>query len=105
MKPVTITESQFEKEVINSKTPVLVDFYAEWCQPCKALDKVLNTIGERKNGSLKIVKLDVMSAQTVAGSYMVQTLPTTILFKGGQIISALEGLQKTATYEDLLDPL
>jgi thioredoxin 1 len=105
MKPVTISESQFEKEVINSKTPVLVDFYAEWCQPCKVLDKVLNSIGERKNGSLKIVKLDVMSAQTVAGNYMVQTLPTTILFRDGQIVSALEGLQKTATYEDLLDPL
>jgi len=105
MKPVTISESEFEKEVINSKIPVLVDFYADWCVPCKNLDKILNAIGAKKNGSLKIVKLDVMSAQTVAGSYMVQTLPTTILFQGGQIVSALEGLQKPKTYEDLLDPL
>lgn len=105
MKPVTITESQFDTEVINSKIPVLVDFYADWCVPCKSLDKLLNSIGEKKNGSLKIVKLDVMSAQTVAGSYMVQTLPTTILFQGGQIVSALEGLQKAKVYEDLLEPL
>lgn len=105
MKPVTINESQFEKEVINSKVPVLVDFYAEWCQPCKTLDKMLTTIGEKKNGSLKIVKLDVMNAQALAGSYSVMTLPTTILFQGGQIVSALEGLQNARVYNDLLDTL
>ena len=105
MKPINITESQFETEVINSKTPVLVDFFAEWCQPCKMLDTMLNKIGEKKNGSLKIVRLDVMAAQSTANAYMVQSLPTTILFKGGQIISALTGLQKESVYNELLEPL
>lgn len=60
MKPYSISESQFQDEVINSKQAVLVDFYAEWCQPCKTLSTILTKIGESKNGSLKIVKLDVM---------------------------------------------
>ena len=103
MKPTTITESQFQSEVINSKIPVLVDFYADYCQPCKTLNNILNKIGERKNGSLKIIKLDVMQAQVTANTFMVETLPTTILFKGGRVMSALTGLQKESTYEELLE--
>lgn len=103
MTPIKISESQFEKEVVQSKIPVLVDFYAEWCQPCKTLSSILNRIGEHKNGSLKIVKLDVMEAQTTAGTYVVQTLPTTLLFREGSVIGALEGLHPPKAYEELLE--
>ena len=103
MKPYSISESQFQKEVIDSKTAVLVDFYAEWCQPCKTLSAILTKIGESKNGSLKIVKLDVMAAQVLASTYMVNSLPTVVLFKNGNVVSALEGLHSVRTYDDMLE--
>lgn len=103
MTPIKISESQFQKEVMQSKIPVLVDFYSETCRPCKTLAGILNEIGARKNGSLKIVKLDVMEAQSTAGTYMIQTLPTTLLFKDGSIIGALEGLRPHKAYEELLE--
>jgi thioredoxin 1 len=92
-----MTEDEFQK-IIKSTKPVLVDFYAEWCQPCKQLDKILAMIK-----TIKIVKVDVMSSQAVAGAYMVQTLPTTILFKNGEVVRALEGLQKPKTYDEMIE--
>jgi thioredoxin 1 len=95
---IKISESQFQKEVLESKVPVLVDFYTETCQPCKALDKILSKIK-----TIKIVKVDVMESQTVAGNFMVQMLPTTIIFSNGQVIRALEGLHKPKKYEEMVE--
>ncbi len=105
MTPYTISESQFQKEVIDSKIPVLVDFYAEWCQPCKTLGTMLSKIGESRNGSLKIVKLDVMQAQALASTYMVNSLPTVVVFKNGNVVNALQGLHPRKTYDEIIEEL
>jgi thioredoxin 1 len=90
--------ADFESQVLNSAEPVLVDFYAEWCAPCKSLDSVLGTI---KN--VRIVKVNVHKADAVAGAYMVNMLPTTLMFNGGRVTGALKGLHKRERYLELIN--
>ena len=102
MVPKQITDAEFTDEVLNSDGSVLVDFYADWCQPCKALSLILDELGNRHNGSLKIVKMDVMKAQSTASSYMISTLPTTMLFKNGTPVDQKIGLRRISEYEDMI---
>ena len=103
MKPQVISGDNFQSEVLQSDQDVLVDFFADWCQPCRTLSVILEKIGERKNGTLKIVKLDVMKASKVAEIYMVSTLPTVLLFKKGEIAGGLVGLHNPRLYEELIE--
>lgn len=72
-------------EIINSEQPVLVDFYAEWCGPCKMMASILQTVAGKLNGKAKILKVDIDKNRTAATKYNVQSVPTLILFKNGQI--------------------
>jgi thioredoxin 1 len=90
-KPVAIQDSTFEQEVKESSTPVLVDFWAEWCGPCKMIAPVLEQIAEEKGETLKIAKLDVDANTTTAQSFGVTGIPTLILFKGGEPVERIVG--------------
>ena len=103
MKPVSISQDQFTDEVINSNIPVLVDFWADWCQPCKQLGGMLEKIGERRNGHSKIVKIDTMQANELASNLGISTLPTVIMYKNGRVVDSIVGLRKEKEYEALLD--
>lgn len=94
-----MTDEDFKKEVLECKEPVLVDFFAEWCQPCKQLDKILPKLG------IKIVKIDVMQNQEMASQYMVQSVPFTLIFNKGEVVSAMGGLQPLKKYKEVLDEL
>ena len=83
-KTFEVTETDWESEVINSNTPVLVDFWAEWCAPCKMLDPVLDDIATEYDGKLRVVKIDADANPDIAMRYGVMGLPTMILFKGGE---------------------
>ena len=78
-----VTDSSFEEEVINSSGPVLVDFWAEWCGPCKMIAPVLDELAGEYAGKLKICKLDVDANPETAPKYNVKGIPTMIIFKGG----------------------
>jgi len=90
-KEVTITSANFESEVTNSEVPVLIDFWAEWCMPCKMVAPVLEEISEEYDGKLKIGKLDVDSEGELAMKFSVQSIPTLMLFKNGQEVARKVG--------------
>lgn len=82
---INVTDSSFEEDVLNSDLPVLLDFWAEWCAPCKALAKVLNEVAEGYQGKLIIAKIDVDKNEQTPQKFGVRGLPTLLLFKGGNI--------------------
>lgn len=88
-----LSEATFQKEVLEAGTPVLVDFTAVWCQPCKMLDPVVKQLAEEWQGKVKVVKLDVDDNPQLAMDYTVMGVPTLILFKGGQAVERLTGYQ------------
>jgi thioredoxin 1 len=100
MEPVTA--ATFEAEVVNSETPVLVDFWAEWCGPCHAVAPVLERIAEEREGELKIVKLNIDEEQELAMRYGVMTIPTMILFRDGEPAAVVSGARPKGAIESAL---
>ena len=96
------TEQSFEQEVLQSETPVLVDFWAEWCGPCHAVAPVLDRIVDERNGDLKLVKVNIDEEPGVAARYGVQSIPTMILFKEGEPAAAAIGAQPKSALEKAL---
>ena len=88
---VTLTEANFPEEVLKSSTPVLVDFWAEWCGPCKMIAPVLEEIAGTLNGKVKIVKLNVDENPATAQKYGIMSIPTLMLFKKGELASRQVG--------------
>ncbi len=85
------TDDNFEKDVLKSDTPVLVDFWAEWCGPCKALAPKLEEIATEFSGKVKIIKVNVDENQSAPATYGVRGIPTMILFKGGKQVEQIVG--------------
>lgn len=100
MSEVTLTDANFEEEVIKSTTPVLVDFWAVWCGPCQMQNPILEEIAKEYQGKVKVGKLNVDENPTTAGKYGVMSIPTLLLFKGGQIMKQMVGVQSKETLAD-----
>jgi thioredoxin 1 len=98
----TVTESTFEQEVLQSETPVLVDFWAEWCGPCHAVAPVLDRIAEERAGQLKLVKVNIDEEHGLAQRFGIQSIPTMILFKDGEPAAAALGAQPKGMLEQKL---
>jgi len=100
-----LTNDNFETVVINSDQPVLVDFWAEWCMPCRMLAPVIDKLADRYDGKVKVGKLDTEAARDVAVKYGISSIPTVILFKDGQPAKTMVGMQPEAAYAGELDKL
>ena len=88
-----VTESTFEHEVLQADTPVIVDFWAEWCGPCHAVSPVLDKIAEERAGAIKVVKVNIDEEQGLAERYGIASIPTMVLFKDGEPAAAAIGAQ------------
>ncbi len=103
-KTINVESQNFEEEVLNSKTPVLVDFWAPWCQPCLMMAPGLDQLAEEMEGKLKVCKLNTETAenQTLAIKYQIQSIPNMKLFKDGKVIKEFIGLRsKDALKEEI----
>jgi thioredoxin 1 len=98
----SVNNETFETEVLQSETPVLVDFWAEWCGPCHAVAPVLEQMAEEREGELKVVKLNIDEEQDLAMQYGVMSIPTMILFRDGEPAVAVTGAQPKGAIERAL---
>jgi thioredoxin len=94
-----VTNDTWDSEVVSSDTPVLVDFWAEWCGPCHAVAPVLDKIVEERQGDLKLVKVNIDEQPELAGKFGVASIPTMILFKDGEPAAAAIGAQPKSSLE------
>jgi thioredoxin 1 len=97
-----VTQSTFEQEVLSSETPVLVDFWAEWCGPCHAVSPILDKIVDERPGELKLVKVNIDEEQGLAERYGIASIPTMVLFKDGEPAAAAIGAQPKSAIETQL---
>ena len=100
---INTTDANFDQDVAQSDVPVLVDFWAAWCGPCKAIAPILEEIADDYNGKVKIVKVDVDENPETASRFGIRSIPTLMVFKGGEKVDAVMGLQPKADLAALLD--
>ncbi len=98
---VTLEDRTFEQEVLKSDTPVLVDFWAVWCQPCKVIAPVVDSLAAKYKGKLKVAKMDVDAHQNVPQQFGIRSIPTLLLFKGGRVVDTVVGSDKTRLEESV----
>ena len=91
MKPKIISDTQFEQEVLRSDQPVLVDFWADWCGPCKMIAPFVEELAGEYEGKLKVAKMDVDDNPGTAMRYGIRSIPTLLVFKGGQVVEQIIG--------------
>ena len=100
-----VTDATFEDEVLKSETPVLVDFWAEWCAPCRQLAPTLKDLAGEYDGKLRVVKIDVDSNQAITAKLDVRAMPTLLFFKNGQVRAQLVGNQPRSKLVNEIDQL
>jgi thioredoxin len=97
------TDENFDAEVLKSDQLVLVDFWAEWCPPCRALTPTIEKLADAFQGKVKIGKVNTDSSREIVMKYRIGSIPTVMLFKGGDVVQTLPGLRKEDVYRDALN--
>lgn len=102
---IEFTDANFESEVIEADIPVLVDFWAEWCQPCRMLTPTIDALADDFDGKIKVGKVDTDSNREVSMKFGIQSIPTVMLFKGGEVAKKFVGLTPKDKFEEAINEL
>lgn len=101
--PVAVSEKDFDERVLQAEKPVLVDFWAEWCGPCRALGPVIEKLAEEYDGRASVAKVDVDANQRIAMQFGIRSIPTVMLFNKGEVVDTFIGVRPKADYAGALD--
>jgi thioredoxin 1 len=102
-KVTTIVKDNFDQEVLNSDVPVLVDFWAQWCGPCRAVGPIIDELAEEYDGKISVGKVNVDEAGELASQFRVMSIPTIILFKDGEIAEKIIGVRTKEDFKAIID--
>lgn len=100
---IQFNDATFKTEVLESSQPVLVDFWAEWCQPCHALTPTIEQLAAEYAGSVKVGKLNIEESPATAATYGIRSIPSVLVFKDGQVVAQLVGIRDKKSYAEALD--
>ncbi|MBW2423431.1 MAG: thioredoxin [Deltaproteobacteria bacterium] len=100
-----VTDATFESEVLKSETPVLVDFWAEWCAPCRAIAPIVKELADDYADKVKVVKMNIDESPATPGTYGIRSIPTILAFRGGQVVGQMMGARPKAAFEELVNDL
>ena len=103
MADVVFTDQNFDEEVLKSQTPVVVDFWAEWCAPCRIVSPTIDELGRDYDGKVKVGKLNVDENQNNAAKYGVMSIPSVLIFKGGSPVKTLVGARGKEDYRSAIE--
>ncbi|MEK7534508.1 MAG: thioredoxin [Patescibacteria group bacterium] len=103
MVDITFTDANFDQEVLQSKIPVVVDFWAIWCQPCRIVSPVIEELAKQYEGKVKVGKLNVDENQNAAGKYGIMSIPSILIFKNGHPVKTIIGAQGREKYKKEID--
>lgn len=105
VQPIAVTDQDFAEQILRSDKPVLVDFWAEWCGPCRALGPIVETLSADYAGRAKVAKVDVDANQQIAMHYGIRSIPTVMLFDKGELVETFVGVRPKADYEASINKL
>lgn len=104
-KVMDVTDQNFEAEILKSDIPAIVDFWADWCVPCKQIAPIIAGLAEAYGGQIKVVKMNVEENHSTPGKYGVRAIPTILAFRGGQVVEQITGAKSKAAFEEMAKKL
>ena len=98
-----VTDATFDGEVLKSETPVIVDFWAEWCAPCRAIAPIVKDLATQYGDKVKVVKMNIDESPQTPGTYGIRSIPTVLAFKNGEVVSQLTGARPKGDFEEFVN--
>ena len=100
-----VTDQSFEDDILKADKPAIIDFWAEWCAPCRQIAPIIKELAEEYGDRVKIVKMDIDANPATPGKYGIRAIPTVLAFQGGQVVEQLQGARPKADFESMIEKL